>query len=1185
MRQHQTHWCIWLFPALCLLYLEFPIHTDATGNCPSGRYSNNVNTTQRYPPSPTADSYSWSGGLATTNTLLVSAVDTSANYATGSYTVVCSSSNGVSDGELTNTAGSIFDYKVDSLYQMLWYSDYVNKYHATTGIYTGAKTLGGKSGEWIYIHLPVSIVLTRYVIDAGLTLPVRNPQRWHVLGSSDAQTWTLLDSQDYSTGTSYPYATNLKYTSTTFTNSTQYSYFALVIGAIGKEAGDSTTGTNLQEWEIWGYEPCLSCNTGTYSTASGASSETTCANCTAGTYYTGVGGLTCGNCSAGTYSNTAATTCRLCAAGTYSTGTSQPLASTCSSCPTGTYTTGLGQVTVDVCRESADYCAPGRYTGATSAARRYPPTPTAGIYSWVGGTSATNTLTVSTSNTAAEYGLGGYTVTCSSSVAVGPSNNAGTMFNHDTNADYTTIWYSQYINTYHASDGHYMGSRTLGGKSGEWIYIKFPNPVKLTQYTIVPCAQTPKRAPQKWYVLGSPDAVTWTQIDSQDYYTTNYAYDTQQTYTKSNIDTPYVYSYFALVTNAVGQWNGATNGLNIQEWQLWGYEVACMTCTPGTYSTGAGMGSNATCSDCSAGSYSNNTAASTCLHCASGTYSTAMKAQSNATCTQCGAGTYFTGSGATSAATCALCGPGTFSTAMGAGAGCTACVAGTYSVASGATTAGTCTNCTACSVFATQVALCSTGSATDTTACTCNGGYSGTGTTCSPCPANSWCVGQVSTPCPQFSSSQALAYSQHQCLCNSGFFGNGSISSTSPCALCFAGFYCAGGNANLSEACPLNSISEPGAHAAEQCYCPAGYYGSNGSSCAVCPPNDYCASGTVSPCPDNSYAPQGSSKIQDCQCNAGFYAADGVSAAEGCTRCPLNSYCTASSLTPTPCVAHGVTATMQTTGSDYCYCDRGYMGTNNSQCMQCAEGQWCWNGLAGTCPANSTSPVLSSYLANCSCNAGYYVANMVTTGSCSICQAGTYALAGSTGCVLCAPGTYSTASGAPTSAKCQNCAAGTYSTGAGHSTTCTPCLANSFCRPATTTPEPCPLHTWSAPGASSKLDCACDKGFRCRYTKRITVILTLNCTLEDFNNNIGNVRTEMIAAIAAAAHVDPSQVVINGVLPHSLARHRGDARRISVTVSGATGMEKLQRCRAVAAYEWGEAHDVRAITVNRGWEL
>ena len=161
--------------------------------------------------------------------------------------------------------------------------------------------------------------------------------------------------------------------------------------------------------------------------------------------------------------------------------------------------------------------------------------------------------------------------------------------------------------------------------------------------------------------------------------------------------------------------------------------------------------------------------------------------------------------------------------------------------------------------------------------------------------------------------------------------------------------------------------------------------------------------------------------------------------------------------------------------------------------------------------------------------------------------------------------------------KANACNVGSYC----NATTCTQCPLNHFCHPQVDDPESCPPHTWSHIGASSKLDCACDKGFWCKYTKRITMTVTLNCTLEDFNNNTNNVRTEMIAAIAAAAHVTPSQVVISGVLPHSLARHKSNTQRISVTVSGATGMEKLQKCRAVAAYEWREAHGVRAtITSN-----
>ena len=261
-----------------------------------------------------------------------------------------------------------------------------------------------------------------------------------------------------------------------------------------------------------------------------------------------------------------------------------------------------------------------------------------------------------------------------------------------------------------------------------------------------------------------------------------------------------------------------------------------------------------------------------------------------------------------------------------------------------------------------------------------------------------------------------------------------------------------------------------------------------------------------------------------------------------------------------------------------------------------------WTSTVTSCPAGSYST--ASAVTTCtSCTAGTYSTALAAT-ACTNCVAGTYftgtgAQASAT-CARCGAGAYSTASGAASGATCTNCTAGTYSTALGITTgasclacvsgtfaaasgaiACSPCTANFFCPPSTTAPQQCPSHTWSAPGASSRLDCACDKGFRCRYTKRITVILTLNCTLEDFNNNVGNVRTEMIAAIAAAAHVDPSQVVINGVLPHSLARHRRDTQRISVTVSGATGMDPMQKCRVVTAYEWREAHDVRiAITSN-----
>ena len=236
-------------------------------------------------------------------------------------------------------------------------------------------------------------------------------------------------------------------------------------------------------------------------------------------------------------------------------------------------------------------------------------------------------------------------------------------------------------------------------------------------------------------------------------------------------------------------------------------------------------------------------------------------------------------------------------------------------------------------------------------------------------------------------------------------------------------FLCPGGNSNLSTLCPTNATSQPGASVVEQCCCPSGYYGTNGTNCMLCPPNNYCASSVLSQCPVNSFAPQKSFRIEDCQCKAGFYAANGVSAAGNYIVCPINSYCPPSSLTFTPCMVNEVTATVQTTSSDNCFCDRCYTGTNNSNCVACVEGQYCWNCQPpGTCPPNSTSPRLSSYLAHCSCNAGFYVVNMASSGACTACSAGSYALAGSSACVLCSAGSYSTASAAQTQATCQTCA-------------------------------------------------------------------------------------------------------------------------------------------------------------------
>ena len=90
--------------------------------------------------------------------------------------------------------------------------------------------------------------------------------------------------------------------------------------------------------------------------------------------------------------------------------------------------------------------------------------------------------------------------------------------------------------------------------------------------------------------------------------------------------------------------------------------------------------------------------------------------------------------------------------------------------------------------------------------------------------------------------------------------------------------------------------------------------------------------------------------------------------------------------------------------------------------------------------------------------------------------------------------------------------------------------------------------------------------------------MTLNCSREDFANDVNGVRTSMIQAIADASHVDPSQVSIQGFAPRARALHRPSlvGLEVSVAVHGATGiLYAPHACAHILALRWHVAHSVR----------
>ena len=100
---------------------------------------------------------------------------------------------------------------------------------STTGTYAGNKStiVSGitVNGEWLQLQVPIFKQMSSYNIYPELTYGT-SVLKWKVVGSNDGTTWSLIDSQDF---TSNPTYWNGKTLGTTFTvSSTIYAYYRLI---------------------------------------------------------------------------------------------------------------------------------------------------------------------------------------------------------------------------------------------------------------------------------------------------------------------------------------------------------------------------------------------------------------------------------------------------------------------------------------------------------------------------------------------------------------------------------------------------------------------------------------------------------------------------------------------------------------------------------------------------------------------------------------------------------------------------------------------------------------------------------------------------------------------------------------------------------------------------------------------
>jgi hypothetical protein len=277
----------------------------------------------------------------------------------------------------------------------------------------------------------------------------------------------------------------------------------------------------------------------------------------------------------------------------------------------------------------------------------------------------------------------------------------------------------------------------------------------------------------------------------------------------------------------------------------------------------------------------------------------------------------------------------------------------------------------------------------------------------------------------------------------------------------------------------------------------------------------YCSEGTTTPT----------------KCPSGTYKSDtGGDSSSDCMVCPSGSYCTLGAIIPTHCPAG--TYNLLTGRADL------------TSCQECPLGSYCVEGT--TIPAN--------------CQAGTYRnATMAkSVQECTPCPPGGFCLEKSTVPTACREGTYRDLTMGTRPSDCMICQSGTFSMETGRTAPCDLCEANQYCT-SPTSKRQCPLNTWSNPGAYSQFNCRCDAGFVCSYFKKIDAVINLNVSLYDFQNNVGNIQTDFISALANAGGVLPSNVIINGVSLTKNRRGMTEGIEIHSTVVGTVHMQGLEK--------------------------
>ncbi|XP_055369802.1 uncharacterized protein si:ch211-286b4.4 [Betta splendens] len=300
---------------------------------------------------------------------------------------------------------------------------------------------------------------------------------------------------------------------------------------------------------------------------------------------------------------------------------------------------------------------------------------------------------------------------------------------------------------------------------------------------------------------------------------------------------------------------------------------------------------------------------------------------------------------------------------------------------------------------------------------------------CATCEAGYFCDSRLGPtnasllrPCPKGHYCPAGTALARQHPCPKGTFnGRQGAGSPADCAPCAAGQYC-----------PSVGLSEPSGP------CQAGYWCREGASFSsprdgfsgsLCPPGQYCPSGTTAPmaCPEGTWS-----------------NSSGLRGPEGCKPCLGGFYCGSAGLTEPsgPC-------------SGGYYCTGGAVTSTPTDGLTggpCPEGSYCPEGTAQPVPCDPGTYVAVTLATQCDpCVSGWYC----VSGSLYLCPAGFYCPEG-TGYDLrsCPEGTYGPDPGYWSVAQCRQCDGGHYCASRNGTAVTGPCQEGYYCSHGNTSPQP-----------------------------------------------------------------------------------------------------------------------------------